>query len=198
MSTYRKEWPCCGDVSETQSYEPESCPFCAPALSRRHAAEQPTAAGNALTDGRILELANQMAVVSTNYFKFGDARMIAFARAIEQHLRAAPQAAQGEGLTDEEYDRLHALAMRLSGLDTTKFLRNFANTIAAHTRASDGKDSERLDWLAAECAVVHEHGTRYRLCWTEHDEYQSEFYPSPRAAIDAAMQQAASNQQEGA
>ena len=30
MSIYRKEWPCCGDVSETNSYEPETCPFCAP------------------------------------------------------------------------------------------------------------------------------------------------------------------------
>lgn len=29
MSTYRKEWPCCGDVTETQGWEPESCPFCA-------------------------------------------------------------------------------------------------------------------------------------------------------------------------
>ena len=29
MSMYRKEWECCGDVSETNSWEPESCPFCA-------------------------------------------------------------------------------------------------------------------------------------------------------------------------
>jgi len=29
MSTYRKEWPCCGDVTETEAWEPEHCPFCA-------------------------------------------------------------------------------------------------------------------------------------------------------------------------
>lgn len=28
MSTYRKEWDCCGQVTETEAYEPESCPFC--------------------------------------------------------------------------------------------------------------------------------------------------------------------------
>lgn len=28
MSTYRKEWPCCDSVTETDAWEPESCPFC--------------------------------------------------------------------------------------------------------------------------------------------------------------------------
>jgi hypothetical protein len=28
MGTYRIEWSCCGSVSETEAYEPESCPFC--------------------------------------------------------------------------------------------------------------------------------------------------------------------------
>ena len=28
MSTYRKEWDCCGSVTETVSWEPETCPFC--------------------------------------------------------------------------------------------------------------------------------------------------------------------------
>ena len=28
MGTYRKEWPCCDSVSETEAYEPETCPFC--------------------------------------------------------------------------------------------------------------------------------------------------------------------------
>lgn len=28
MSFYRIEWPCCGDVSETNCWEPERCPFC--------------------------------------------------------------------------------------------------------------------------------------------------------------------------
>lgn len=28
MSTYRKEWECCGSVTETEAWEPERCPFC--------------------------------------------------------------------------------------------------------------------------------------------------------------------------
>lgn len=28
MSRYEKEWPCCGDTTITNSWEPESCPFC--------------------------------------------------------------------------------------------------------------------------------------------------------------------------
>jgi hypothetical protein len=28
MGTYRKEWDCCGSVTETEAWEPESCPFC--------------------------------------------------------------------------------------------------------------------------------------------------------------------------
>lgn len=28
MSMYRKQWDCCGDVSETDGWEPESCLFC--------------------------------------------------------------------------------------------------------------------------------------------------------------------------
>lgn len=28
MGTYRVEWDCCGSVTETEAWEPESCPFC--------------------------------------------------------------------------------------------------------------------------------------------------------------------------
>ncbi|WP_288365529.1 DUF551 domain-containing protein [uncultured Marinobacter sp.] len=28
MSGYRKEWPCCGDETYTEAWEPERCPFC--------------------------------------------------------------------------------------------------------------------------------------------------------------------------
>lgn len=31
MSMYRIEWPCCGDVTETEAWQPEHCPFCGPA-----------------------------------------------------------------------------------------------------------------------------------------------------------------------
>lgn len=30
MSMYRREWDCCGSVTETDAWEPESCPFCTP------------------------------------------------------------------------------------------------------------------------------------------------------------------------
>jgi hypothetical protein len=30
MGTYRKEWNCCGSVTETEAWEPDSCPFCTP------------------------------------------------------------------------------------------------------------------------------------------------------------------------
>lgn len=28
MSGYRNEWPCCGDETYTEAWEPERCPFC--------------------------------------------------------------------------------------------------------------------------------------------------------------------------
>ena len=28
MGTYRKEWDCCGSVTETDAWEPDHCPFC--------------------------------------------------------------------------------------------------------------------------------------------------------------------------
>lgn len=28
MGTYRKEWDCCGSVTETEGWEPAKCPFC--------------------------------------------------------------------------------------------------------------------------------------------------------------------------
>ena len=31
MSMYRKEWDCCGSVTETEAWEPDACPFCTPA-----------------------------------------------------------------------------------------------------------------------------------------------------------------------
>lgn len=28
MGMHRKEWDCCDSVTETDSWEPETCPFC--------------------------------------------------------------------------------------------------------------------------------------------------------------------------
>lgn len=41
MSMYRKEWDCCGDVSETNGWEPETCPFCATTPAPSTAPEVP-------------------------------------------------------------------------------------------------------------------------------------------------------------
>lgn len=43
MSTYRKEWPCCDSVTETEAWEPEQCPFCT--AQPRPAIDQDTLAG---------------------------------------------------------------------------------------------------------------------------------------------------------
>lgn len=46
MSVYRKEWPCCDSVTETQAWEPDGCPFCT--VSQQAAAE-PTRKEQALS-----------------------------------------------------------------------------------------------------------------------------------------------------
>lgn len=47
MGVYRKEWPCCGDVSETNAWEPESCPFCSLAAAE----PAPTPAAPVVAEG---------------------------------------------------------------------------------------------------------------------------------------------------
>jgi hypothetical protein len=55
----------------------------------------------------------------------------------------------------------------------------------------DRTDTERLDWLVTEeCCVESlslQSGTRYRLYWPDFEEYQSEWFSTPREAIDAAI-----------
>lgn len=236
------------------------------------AAEQPAAAGNALTDSAIIGVGATTGVFAPI------PNVIAFGRSIEQHLRAAPQAAPTQelvrfcphcgliGEVEDEYrdccpdgdgaymvpskfaEQCHATfrlcletatapqAAQGNGLtiDTPQFrvlvssvawesrtapsdafeaalnrlIAHIDQTIAAHTRASDGEDSERLDFLATNEAWI---------AWTKDGESCRVFHRnedgdcepimgwvpeawahSPREAIDAAMQQAASNQQEGA
>lgn len=45
MSTYRREWDCCGSVTETDAWEPEHCPFCHEAIIAA-----PAVANGAVTD----------------------------------------------------------------------------------------------------------------------------------------------------
>jgi hypothetical protein len=37
---YRTEWECCGDVTETEGYEPTSCPFCTPNVDIKRITQQ--------------------------------------------------------------------------------------------------------------------------------------------------------------
>lgn len=39
MSMYRREWDCCGSITETDAWEPEVCPFCTPADANKSAEE---------------------------------------------------------------------------------------------------------------------------------------------------------------
>ncbi|WP_025516830.1 hypothetical protein [Bordetella trematum] len=62
----------------------------------------------------------------------------------------------------------------------------------------DAKDAERLDFLADQDAQIQsltlDNGTKYRIGWPDPDEAQSEWFGSPREAIDAAI---AAQQGEG-
>lgn len=71
MGTYRKEWPCCDSVTETQAWEPESCPFCTQDAA-------PAAANGALTDEQIMRISCDMKQRNAGVWP-GD---VAYARAI--------------------------------------------------------------------------------------------------------------------
>jgi len=69
--------------------------------------------------------------------------------------------------------------------------RHAAAELVAASVQQDRQDAERLDWLAAEYAVVEEiGGNRYRIYWPDGGWWQQEMHPSPRAAIDAAIEAA--------
>lgn len=60
-------------------------------------------------------------------------------------------------------------------------------------RAQLKRDAERLSWLIGEqCTITEQNGTTspivYRVNWPYDGGKQKEWYPSARAAIDAAMQ----------
>lgn len=120
--------------------------------------------------------------------------------AIEQHLRAAPQAAQGEGLTIDspEFRQLaHHWQMCLSTELESSMDALIAHidaklrAIAAHTRASDGS----VTLMNAATGVI--------AAWdsspvNNRDSLVTERMYELRQARNAVLQQAASNQQEGA
>ena len=69
---YRKEWTCCGSVTETDAWEPETCPFCT--------TPSPAPVAQPLTDEQI-EL-----LWPTNFEmpKSSRTKLMLFARAIER------------------------------------------------------------------------------------------------------------------
>lgn len=52
MSMYRKEWGCCGSITETEAWEPEDCPFCKPLAQQTEPVEP--GAWVASKDGRVI------------------------------------------------------------------------------------------------------------------------------------------------
>ncbi|MES2910556.1 MAG: hypothetical protein V4718_04155 [Pseudomonadota bacterium] len=65
---------------------------------------------------------------------------------------------------------------------------------AARSLPVDGLDAERLDWLTSQtdCVVKKGGENSYWLCWmdnynSERNEHQKGEYPTPRAALDAAI-----------
>lgn len=139
-------------------------------------AEQPAAAGNALTDGEL----SKTYLKAENHTK--GLRAVAD-KVIEQHLRAAPQAAQGEGLTKAQVDEI-VYRFRQIGEDTTYNIVNTAIAIAAHTRAAgqDGKDVAVMNAASGVIAAWDSSPVNNR------DSLVTERIYELRQARDAAMQ----------
>lgn len=107
--------------------------------------------------------------------------------------------AQGEGLTVQRAtdEIMYHVANEPDRVKVRAIVENTVATIAAHTRASDGKDSERLEFMLSNftrCSSLDMSGNH---AWSGVGRYIGRG-TTPRKAIDAAMQQAASSQQEGA
>ena len=85
----------------------------------------------------------------------------------------------------------------IDSLDISKPGQSIIKTlIEDHKRLREAeRDARRLEWLIGEqCIVESQNGIGrpivYRLFWRHLGERQAEWYPSERAAIDAAMQAA--------
>ena len=111
----------------------------------------------------------------------------------------------GEGYASAENDYCnfdnHAIGVEFYGIGSefglaeAYFRKASPTTILAllAEREELKRDLERLDWMLAEqCIMRVQNGTGspsvYSLWWSTLSEGQREWYASPRAAIDAAMQ----------
>ena len=111
----------------------------------------------------------------------------------------------GEGYASAENDYCnfdnHAIGVEFYGigpefgLAEAYFRKASPATILAllAERAELLRDAERLDWFIKECCVMEcMNGSAspvvYRIYWSHEAEGQREWYASPRAAIDSAMQ----------
>ena len=94
-----------------------------------------------------------------------------------------------KGVTDEELDKIEQDALvHCEGPWPEETLR-----LIARLRAAEA-DAKRLEWMINEgCIVQHQNGTAsptvFRVYWPALAEQQPEWYPTDRAAIDAAMEQ---------
>jgi len=87
-------------------------------------------------------------------------------------------------------DGLPPVSFTLRESDAERFM-TFIDECQAIKEAAGGKDAERLDYLVEEgCQIENltlQSGTRYRLHWPDSGEAQSDWFDTPRAAIDRAM-----------
>ena len=131
MSRYEKQWPCCGDTSITDSYEPEQCPFCTPP------AATPAAPGEVTLNKKDLnKLLNDFARACA----FGDdllARM-ATSKAIHEYLDAAFAALSHPA-------PVAAPAMHPA---TADLVRRFSDALAAKLAAAEKKYGYSDGWLS--------------------------------------------------
>ncbi|MCK9234958.1 MAG: hypothetical protein M0P09_01425 [Acholeplasmataceae bacterium] len=91
----------------------------------------------------------------------------------------------------------YGVTLEQSGLSQKQFMRHaleevldLANYLQGALQSQDREDAERLDWLAEQEAQIQSlalaNGTRYRLGWPDDGEAQSEWFKSPREAVDHA------------
>lgn len=97
-------------------------------------------------------------------------------------------------LTDEQIDELVADTNMHSVVHLDDFARSIEQAVLQSPEVVAWKrDAERLDWIAIEeCQIqfniLPANVVKYRLAWPELGASQTEWFTSPREAIDAAME----------
>jgi hypothetical protein len=200
MGTYRKEWPCCGSVTETQAWEPEECPFCTPQATPAARSEpfQPDWANyrQGVADGKV----EAMEVIAASSESVSPIPMDA-----DGVLRGISRMVSGSENVDTPGLRqtLEACADDIRSADKwAPVIAHITPLIEARV-AGARKDAERLDWLEGMTVNVRvplRYGSK-DLFWATPDDHGDYNEPSNiRAQIDAAMSAspASGSQEQGA